>query len=67
MDIDAMIADAEAKLHALYTGRHAVKVIIEGRETEFNRVKIADLEAYIARLRARKAGTVTSGAIGFVF
>lgn len=67
MDIDAMIADAEAKLHALQTGRHAVKVTIEGQETEFNRIRIADLEAYIAKLYARKAGVATSGAVGFWF
>ena len=67
MDLAAMIADAEAKLHALQTGRHAVKVTIEGQETEFNRIRIPDLEAYIAKLYARKAGAATTGAIGFWF
>ena len=67
MNLDAMIADAEAKLHALNTGRMAVKVTIEGQETEFNRVSIPQLEAYIAKLYARKAGLATTGAIGFWF
>ena len=65
MDLAAMIADAEAKLHALQTGRHAVKVTIEGQETEFNRIRIPDLEAYIAKLYARRDGVALSGAIGF--
>jgi len=67
MNIDAMIADAEAKLHQLQTGRLAVKVNIEGQETEFNRVSIRQLEDYIAKLYARKSGAATSGAIGFYF
>lgn len=64
MSLDDMIADAEAKLHALQTGRLAVKVGIEGEETEFNRISIPQLKAYIAELYARKAGTPTRGAVG---
>jgi hypothetical protein len=67
MDLAAMIADVEAKLHALQTGRHAVKVTIEGQETEFNRIRIPDLEAYLAKLCARRDGVALTGAIGFWF
>ena len=67
MTIDDMIADAEAKLHKLQTGRLAVRLIVDGQDTEFNRVRIPDLEAYIAKLYARKAGAATTGAIGFWF
>ena len=60
-----MIADARAKLHQLMTGRLAVKVTIEGQETEFNRASIPQLRAYIKELEAELAGLPTSGAIGF--
>lgn len=67
MDLDRMIAEVEAALHDLYLGRNAVRVKVEGEETEFNRTSVAQLEGYLARLRARKSATVERGAIGFIF
>lgn len=68
--LEQMIADAEKALHAIYLGRQAVKVTIEGQETEFNRASAPALEAYIDRLKARLAsesGAFDRGAVGFVF
>lgn len=69
MDLAARIAEAEAAYHNLMTGRHAVKVTIEGQETEFNRVSAPALKAYIAGLKAELAGLMArgGGAIGWVF
>lgn len=68
MDLAARIADAEAAYHRLMTGRHAVKVTIEGQETEFNRTSAPLLRAYIAQLKAELAGQGGGGgAIGIVF
>ena len=67
MDLDRMIAEVEAALHDLYLGRSAVRVKVEGEETEFNRTSVAQLEGYLARLRARKNATAERGAIGFIF
>jgi hypothetical protein len=62
-----MLADARAKLHQLYTGRLAVKVTIEGQETEFNSTTIPLLEAYVQRLARQVEGCTGGGAIGIWF
>lgn len=69
MDLVARIKDAEAAYHRLMTGRQAVKVTIDGQETEFNRTSAPLLRAYIAQLKAELAGRVAGGggAIGIVF
>lgn len=67
MDLDTMIAEVEAALHDLYLGRSAVRVKIEGEETEFNRVSIPHLEGYLARLQARRAQRSDVGAAGFIW
>ena len=68
MDLASRLADAEAAYHDLMTGRHAVKVQIEGQETEFNRASAPALMAYIRQLKAELAGRVScGGAIGVVF
>lgn len=67
MDLDVMIAEVQAALHALQMGRHAVKVTIEGQETEFNRVSIPQLKGYLAELQARKAALQVRGAVGIMF
>ena len=69
MDLVVRIQQAEAAYHSLMTGRHAVKVTIEGQETEFNRVSAPALKAYIAGLKAELAGlqATQGGAIGWVF
>ncbi len=69
MDLAARIADAEAAYHRLMIGRQAVKVVIEGQETEFNRVSAPALLAYIKGLKAEQAGALRGigGAIGWVF
>lgn len=69
MDLAARIAQAEAAYHNLMTGRLAVKVTIEGQETEFNRISAPALKAYITGLKAELAGlrATAGGAIGWVF
>lgn len=62
-----MIKEVEAAIHQYYLSGTAVRVKIEGEETEFNRVNIDKLEAYLAKLQARKAGRAQYGAIGFMF
>lgn len=67
MDLDAMIAEAEAALHKLEIGRAVVKVMIEGQETTFTKATVSELRGYVARLYARKASLPTRGAIGIMF
>ncbi len=67
LDLDRMIEEVEQALHELHLGRQVVRVKIEGEETEFNRVSIPQLEGYLAKLQARKAGKAQRGAIGFRF
>lgn len=69
--LDALIADVIMKQHALATGRVAVRVVVDGHETEFHKLSAADLDAHLARLQAQRdallTGAATSGAIGIVF
>lgn len=64
MDIDTMIADAEAGLRALQAGRPDEGRAIEGKGAEFNRPRAPNLEEHIDELRARKTVDVMSGFSG---
>ncbi len=61
------LAEAQAALHELMTGRRVVKVMVDGQSTEFTAANRADLEAYIARLTALVAGRPAHRAIPVVF
>ncbi len=62
-----MLADAQAKLHLLLTGRLSVEVIADGYVVRYARADIPQLKAYIATLQAQIAGLATSGAITTIF
>jgi hypothetical protein len=66
--LDDMLAEAEIALHRLQTGQAYVEVSIAGAQTtKFTPAKLDNLIAYVAELRAQKAGERIRGAIGFVF
>lgn len=70
--LDLLILDASAKYHALMTGRLAVKVVVDGQETEFNKARASDLKGYLDGLLAQRdqllgLGGPAIGAIGIVF
>ena len=51
--LTAQIAEAEAALHALMTGRAQVKVGYDGTSAEFNRASAPELRRYIATLKRK--------------
>lgn len=70
MTLEERLAEARDAYHRLMTGTLAVKVVIEGQETEFNRVSAGALKAYVTSLEAQLAAGgayQAGGAIGFIF
>lgn len=67
MTLAQMLADAQAKLHMLLTGRLSVEVIVDGYTVRYTRATIPDLRAYISELKIQIAGVPMGGAIGVIF
>lgn len=63
MDLEAMLAEAKAVLHARMLGKSATEIGADGYSARFTRVTLAELKSYIADLEAQIAGGATKGAI----
>jgi len=58
-----MLADAQAKLHLLLTGRLSVEVVADGYVVKYTHAQIPELKAYIRDLQAELCGRKLGGAI----
>jgi polyhydroxyalkanoate synthesis regulator phasin len=62
------LADAQAKLHLLQTGRLSIKVMVEGREVTYQRTDLDALKGYVSALEDQVANRCSRyGAIGVIF
>lgn len=65
-ELRVYLAEAEAALHALMTGKQSVSVGYESKTVTYTKAEIGALRAYIAELKAR-LGQGGRRALGVVF
>jgi hypothetical protein len=67
MTLDEKITEAETALHRLLIGAAEVEVGYEDGRIRYTAANRADLEGYIARLKAERDGKPARGAVGIRF
>lgn len=67
MTLDEKIAEAEAAMHDLATGKQ-VRVVVDqsGERIEFTVSNASRLKGYIEDLKSQKAGSVRRGPMGII-
>ena len=67
MTLDEKIAEAEAAMHDLATGKQ-VRVVVDqsGERIEFTASSAARLRGYVEDLKAQKAGSTRRGPMGII-